>query len=268
VADCGAGIARSSSPASVSGCLGPLANGGFEGKANMPNASAPRDRALWGILVVNVITLLWALWQQWSVLQLLWPYWIQSLIIGWYARQRILKLDAFCTEGMRVNGRRVEATPATARQTANFFALHFGGFHVVYLIFLVALTSTTDAAGNIMVTNESTGVRSEVHIGHVHALDFFAYAVLAFGYWRTHRASHAEHVAFDLGNRPKLGTLMMLPYARVLPMHLAIILAVAVGSGAIGLFVLLKTVADVVMHKVEHRLLGGGEDPPPYRYMN
>lgn len=234
----------------------------------MSNASAPSDRALWGILIVNGITLLWALWQQWSVLQLLWPYWMQSVIIGGYARQRMSKLHTFCTAGLLINGREVEATPAAARRAANFFALHFGGFHFIYLLFLVALTATTDAAGNIMVTNEGTGERSGVHIGRVHGLDFLAYAVLLVGYWRSHRASHLEHVAFDLGSRPKLGTLMMLPYARVLPMHFAIILAVLLGSGAIGLFVLLKTVADVVMHKVEHRVLGGRKAPPPDRYMN
>ncbi|MCC5886987.1 MAG: hypothetical protein JJT88_11195 [Gammaproteobacteria bacterium] len=230
--------------------------------------ATPADHALWGILITNVVTLLWALWQQWSVLQLLWPFWMQSLIIGWYARQRILKITTFCTQGMRVNGRAVEPTPAVARQAANFFLLHYGSFHFVYLIFLIALTFTTDAAGIILVTNESTGVQSEVHIGHVHAVDFLAFVVLALGFLRSHRASHLEHVAFDLGATPKLGMLMMMPYLRVVPMHLAIILAVVFGTGAIGLFVLLKTVVDMAMHKVEHLLLAGRDETPPHQYMN
>ncbi|MCC5871758.1 MAG: hypothetical protein JJU22_05125 [Gammaproteobacteria bacterium] len=234
----------------------------------MNGATTPPDRALWGILITNVVTLLWALWQQWSVLQLLWPFWMQSLIIGWYARQRMLKVTTFCTQGMLVNGRPVKPTPAVARQAANFFLLHYGGFHFGYLIFLMALTFTTDAAGYILVTNESTGVQSEVHIGHIHPLDSLAFIALAYGFWRSHRASHLEHVAADLGRTPKLGTLMMMPYARVIPMHFAIILAVAFGTAAIGLFVLLKTVADVVMHRVEHRVLGGRNEPPPYQYMN
>lgn len=234
----------------------------------MNDAATPPDRALWGILITNVVTLLWALWQQWSVLQLLWPFWMQSLIIGWYARQRMLKVTTFCTKGMLINGRAVEPTSATARQAANVFLLHYGGFHFVYLVFLIALTSTTDAAGNILVTNESTGVRSEVHIGHVHGIDFVAYMVLAFGFWRSHRASHLEHVAQDLGHTPKLGTLMILPYGRIVPMHLSIVLAVVFGSAAIGLFVLLKTVVDVVMHKVEHHVLGGRSEPPAHQYMN
>jgi hypothetical protein len=120
--------------------------------------------------------------------------------------------------------------------------------------------TTADAAGYVMVTNESTGAQSPVYIGHVDTLDFIAYGVLAAGFWHTHRASHLLHVAADLGRRPRLGTLMMVPYARVIPMHLTIILAFALGGGMVWLFVLLKTAADVVMHRAEHAWLRGSCD--------
>ncbi|TVQ50701.1 MAG: hypothetical protein EA371_00100 [Gammaproteobacteria bacterium] len=228
----------------------------------MNAASIPPDRAVRGILLANGMTLLMALWQGWSVLQLMWPFWVQSLIIGWYARQRMLKLTAFCTEGMKINNRPVKPTPASQRNIANFFALHYGGFHLVYLVFLVALTTTTDAAGFITVTNESTGAESLVYIGHVHPLDFVIYLFLAAGFVGSHRASHQEHVQADLGGVPKLGQLMMLPYLRVIPMHLTMIIAFAFGGGALWLFVLLKVAADVAMHKVEHAVLQSGQDSP------
>lgn len=224
---------------------------------DMTNATHPRDDALKGILLTNAATLIIALWQQWSVLQLMWPFWMQSLIIGWYARQRMLKLQQFCTADMKINNRRVEPSPRTQRQVANFFALHFGGFHAGYLFFLIAMTSTTDAAGFITVTNESTGIASPVYVGQVHPLDFVVYAFLSLGFWRSHRASHLEHVRADLGGTPKLGNLMMLPYARVIPMHLTIIAGVPLGGVAVWVFVVLKIAADVVMHKVEHRVLQG-----------
>ena len=55
---------------------------------------------------------------------------------------------------------------------------------------------------------------------------------------------------------PNIGALMFLPYLRVIPMHLAILLGVALGD-VLGrlLFGTLKTVADVAMHKIEHRWL-------------
>jgi hypothetical protein len=46
---------------------------------------------------------------------------------------------------------------------------------------------------------------------------------------------------------------------RVIPKHLTIVMAVPLGAGgALWLFVLLKTGADVAMHKLEHRVLQSG----------
>lgn len=225
-----------------------------------------RDEGLRNILLANAITLALAVWQDWSVLQLLWPFWMQSLIIGWYARRRILQLTRFCTKGVKINDRPVDPTPETQRSTANFFALHFGLFHLIYFFFLVAFTLTSDPQGFIEVTNEGTGRVSRVHIGKVYPVDVFIYLGLAWGFWRTHRASHREHVAADLGNTPNIGTLMGLPYARVVPMHLCILLSVPLGgTGAIWFFMLLKTGADAVMHMTEHRLLQGQEEAEPAR---
>lgn len=217
------------------------------------------DRALWAILASNALTLGVALWQDWGLLHLLWPFWVQSVVIGWYARRRMLALRAFCTEGMRINNRAVEPTPQTLRSTANFFAVHFGFFHVVYLVFLLAFTFGADPAGFINVTMEGSGEVRQVFIGRVGALDLLVMAGLGWGFWRSHRLSHHEHLAADLSRVPKLGSLMMLPYARVLPMHLCIILGVVLpGGGAVWLFGLLKIAADVLMHKVEHAWLAAG----------
>jgi hypothetical protein len=221
----------------------------------MEPREASLDQSLKGILLINAITLVVALWQDWSVLQLMWPFWMQSMIIGWYARQRILKLTEFSTEGFKINNRAVDPTPKTQRFTANFFAFHYGFFHLGYLLFLITMTLTTDPGGYVAVTHESTGETSQMLIGHVHPLDFVIFVLLAWGFLKAHRASHNEHVEADLRNSPNIGTLMFLPYARIIPMHLTIVLALPLGGGALWFFVLLKTAADVIMHKVEHRLL-------------
>ena len=69
-------------------------------------------------------------------------------------------------------------------------------------------------------------------------------------------------MAADLESCPNLGTLMFMPYARVIPMHLTIIFGTQIGDGAVWLFVLLKTGADVVMHKVEHHVLQRARKQP------
>jgi len=55
--------------------------------------------------------------------------------------------------------------------------------------------------------------------------------------------------------KPDPGSMMLAPYARILPMHLTIILGsnYATSTSTLALFLFLKTVMDVIMHLVEHR---------------
>ncbi|MFC5579293.1 hypothetical protein ACFPOA_14865 [Lysobacter niabensis] len=46
---------------------------------------------------------------------MLWPYWCQSLVIGWFARKRILALAKFSTEGFRINDESAQPDPQTRR---------------------------------------------------------------------------------------------------------------------------------------------------------
>ena len=71
----------------------------------------------------------------------------------------------------------------------------------------------------------------------------------------------ANHLFSYLSNRPapkeppNIGTMMFSPYLRVVPMHAFIMLGAYVAGGGNGLmlFMVLKTLADVAMHLVEHR---------------
>jgi hypothetical protein len=215
---------------------------------------APADNALTGIVLSNLFALLVVGLTDGGLLILLWPYWLQSVVIGFYARRRILALQRFSTEGFRINDRAVDPTPETARRTANFFALHYGGFHAGYLVFLLVFTFTAADTGIVPVQTER-GTR-ELVVGTIDLLDLVWMAMIGVGFVSSHRASHREHVEADLRGTPKIGTLMALPYARIIPMHLTIIFgAMASGGAGLLLFGGLKTLADVLMHKVEHRLL-------------
>ncbi len=210
------------------------------------------DHAALGIVASNLLTLVVAWWQDWPLALMLWPYWFQSVIIGWYARKRILALGKFSTEGFRVNGEAVGPTGETQRSTANFFAMHYGFFHLVYLLFLLALGLAQAPAADA----GSAAQAAPASPGGISRSDWLLVLGLSFAFWFSHRASHREHVAADLRRVPNIGALMFLPYLRVIPMHLAILLGVALGDvqGRL-LFGTLKTVADVAMHKIEHRWL-------------
>jgi hypothetical protein len=61
-------------------------------------------------------------------------------------------------------------------------------------------------------------------------------------------------------NRPGAGktedidALFFYPYARIIPMHLTIILGALIRAATLPFFLVLKTAADVIMHIYEHRL--------------
>lgn len=193
---------------------------------------APRSSAL-ALILANAATLVAALIFHWAPAWLLWPYWIQSVIIGWYARQRMLNLAQFSTEGFTSNGRRVPEDDSGKRMTANFFVLHYGFFHAGYLVFLLS-EHRVSGLWNMLVL-VACGVS------------------FVLSQRKTYDAQHAS----DLRGKPNLGALMFTPYLRVLPMHLGIIFGSQLGGGGVGLLVLftvLKTLSDIGLDAVDRRI--------------
>lgn len=222
------------------------------------------DKATQDLLISNILTIAAAWFLDWSILQLLWPYWMQSVIIGIFARRRILALKDFSVEGFKINDREVQANPKTLRTTSFFFALHYGFFHLVYFFFLMAFTFTVNPEGMVEMTNSNTGQVILVKFGQLHPIDFLFFIGIAISFWFSHKASAAEHIEADLRRKPNIGTLMFLPYARIIPMHLTIIFGSILGGGRIAalLFAILKTGADLLMHNVEHFWLQGAKQRP------
>lgn len=200
-------------------------------------AEAPRVAGTRLLIGVNAATILLALIFEWPLMTLLLPYWLQSLIIGYYSRKRMLALDRFSTEGFRVGGREVEATEQTKRSTANFFILYYGFFHLVYLAFL--------ARG----------------IVGLELLDWLGIGAACASFAWNHQQSFLDNAAADRLGKPSIGMLMFLPFLRVAPMHLIILLLGPIGPPgpfAVLLFGIFKTIADVLMHIAEHRILRRG----------
>jgi hypothetical protein len=186
------------------------------------------------LVVVNLATLAVALGLDWPLSTLMWPYWIQSVVIGYYSRKRILALGRFSTENFTMNDQPVSATPATQRSVANFFTVHYGFFHFGYLMFLIK------------------------ELPALAWWDVLGWLALGLSFAWNHRLSFEQNVATDRQGTPNIGTLMFLPYARILPMHFTILLGGTVAGGgarAVLIFGALKTLADVLMHFVEHRVL-------------
>ncbi len=227
----------------------------FRGVDSAPMAIAyrerPADNAVTGIVLMNIVVIVVALVSGEGLLMMMWPYWLQSLVIGYYNVRRIQKLQRFSTEGFKINDRAVDPTPSTRRTTWMFFAFHYGFFHFGYMVFLLAFSA------GMPMTDES-GARIAYEVGGLASWSPIWFAAAVIGYVMSHGQSHREHVEADLRGTPNIGKLMFVPYIRIIPMHLTIIVGAMLGNGlGLLLFGSLKTVADVAMHKVEHRMLQG-----------
>ena len=194
------------------------------------------DRSLTLLLLSNLLTLVLAVVQEWDVRVLMWIYWAQSVIIGYFNVHRILALENFTTSGFMINDKPVKRTAAGKRQTALLFAMHYGIFHLGYMVFLVTLS----------------GVQS--------GFPLFSMLVCILAFYLNHRFSYHYNRERDLAGIPNIGNLMAYPYVRIVPMHLMIVIGsnfLGHNSIALVFFLLLKTAADVAMHVIEHAMARG-----------
>jgi hypothetical protein len=186
------------------------------------------DPSVWSLIFANLLTIAFAIKFNWSPLELIWIYWSQSVTIGVtnYIKMRRLETSA----GSRKAG------------FSSFFLLHYGFFHFIYLLFILAFT----------FAGEELPLKGEVPI------QWFWVMVTVVTFILNHFFSYFYNRKQDQA-KASIDRLFFFPYARIVPMHLTLIF----GAGAevffpgvvhapLYLFLSLKTVADVVMHKIEH----------------
>lgn len=212
---------------------------------NQPQNDLFGDPSLWLLLFTNIITIFFAVKEGWNLSTVMFIYWFQSITIGFFNFIRILQLKEFSTEGFKINGRPAQPTPGTKFYTAFFFLFHYGFFHLGYLIFILA-----GPFGDRPFTGPyGNGLNfTEFKFIFLTALIFFI-----------------NHLFSYLYNRPRdtkkqnIGSLMFYPYARIIPMHLTIILGVYFGRAILPFFLMLKMFSDIIMHIIEHKIIKRGE---------
>lgn len=220
--------------------------------------AALADPSTKSLILANAFTLFWALFGGWGLHEVMLIYWSQSVLIGFVNVFRILALRDYSTEGVKVDGRPVKPTIWFKVYTAGFFAVHYGLFHLVYFMFLGFYAFASKEA-------EPVDPLIVLPIGM-----FFANHVYSFIHNRRR----------DEARLTNIGYLMFKPYIRIFPMHLSIIFggvlsvpfilaASAISAGApdsaavtlltklatfagLTLFLSLKTVSDVIAHRLEH----------------
>jgi hypothetical protein len=235
----------------------------------------PVDTTVLSLVAVNVLTIVVALAEGWSLGTVIFIYWFQSLIIGFFTVIRLLSLDgddlASWIPDPGVSGSSGSPIPSdppaddAAAQLAGFarygrfflagfFALHYGLFHFGYYTFLIDFGFV---GGSSPWTNPDVIIACAL---------FFANHLYSFLYYRRR----------DEGPRSadSLKELFLTPYARIVPMHITIMAAgfasivfMVAGFDAtpllLVLFLGLKTYVDVRMHLGKHGgwgAIGGGAE--------
>lgn len=180
------------------------------------------DWGIWLILMFNAYAILHYIKFPNSIYTLYVVFWIQSIFIGLFNVIGILTFTNRVLNSYTVNNQPGNR-PGCA---AGFFLLHYGGFHLVYFIFLF------------------------IKIPSLSSLDF---QFIKLSFWAILVGSIMQYIQDKRKNNlhpVNIGTMFVLPYARIVPMHLAILAPEILKISAPIVFLILKTIADVIMHVV------------------
>ncbi len=193
-----------------------------------------KDPTVLSLIFVNLFTIFLAVAQQLSFGFIVWVYWLQSVSIGFFNFLRILSLKDFSTKGFRIDNRPVKTTQSARVFTAFFFAFHYGFFHLGYAIFLLNFPF-------LPFHISFSEIVSALPVGAL----FFANHLISFIFYSRKPQP-----------RKNIGKVMFYPYVRILPMHFVVFCSpffCHAVDALIVVFLFLKTVADVLMHSIEHK---------------
>jgi hypothetical protein len=153
-------------------------------------------------------------------------YWLQSVMIGFFTFLQLLttpaeqRTDEMTEEN---SGKKLSAGCG-----ALFFAVHYGTFHLVYLVFLVV----------------KGGRQIDFQLLKISFFIILVAELMEF--IRKRRAIMA--------NKLNIGFTFFLPYLRIIPMHIMIVGASFLNLSDVTIFLVLKTIADVGMYLLTNRL--------------
>ncbi len=160
---------------------------------------------------------------------LIWLYWSQSVLMGVFTFFDMLTVQKVRTDPANPAGALFKQDQAATKETTSnrpsafFFLFHYGFFHVVYLVFI----STMKRTGPFQ-------------------WEFFKYFILAFLIGQIF--TFIQHKVAQRQAKTDMGAMFFIPYLRIIPMHLTIILPSFLGIGNMGIFLILKSAADIVMY--------------------
>ncbi len=177
------------------------------------------------LLATNIITIILAVIQKWNFPLLFFIYWCQAVIISLFNLIKILNLKNIKKEDITLNG-------GTLKKARNNGAIFFLTLSVILY-----------------------GVYLQFILNNHPEFTAIALIILAIGlFFLNHLFSFIKNFKHDTEKEQSLSRFVLLPFVRTLPMHLIILFGfLLVDSKGMLLFLVLKTLVDVMMHGWEHK---------------
>jgi hypothetical protein len=194
------------------------------------------DPSFLALLGVNVYSMYYYFNHPEIFTTLIWLYWAQSVMLGLF---NFLDLLTIGNKGVNplTNSSGEKVNWGTAG-LAFFFFFHYGFFHLVYFIFLFSLKKS----------------------GPFNYEFFKIFLLLFLG---SQIINFVQHKIQNRKIPPDIGKKFFLPYLRILPMHLCILIPAFLGWGNLQIFVILKVVADLLAYIITSPRYTKKEKPFP-----
>jgi hypothetical protein len=162
---------------------------------------------------------------------IVWIYWFQSIIIGLFNFLFLVTVKNYDATSFTMKSKPI--TAGNKGCAPWFFLFHYGFFHFVYAIFLLVGLGVKSTDSKLLLI----GVAA-----------FFLESILSF----IRQKQMESRVVMPIG------TLFFLPYLRIFPMHLMILLPEIFGWQPSLLFLGLKMAADLLSFMLYEHLFGKG----------
>jgi hypothetical protein len=205
------------------------------------DAATLRKAPVVALLAANLLPLAGVLLLGWDLGLVMLLFWAENGVVGFFG---IVKMAAAARWGAIV--------------LVPFFVVHFGGFMMAHLLFLLLFFVIEDPF-------DTTLDEFRRAVGIDEPFVWIALAALLI----SHTVSFIRHFARDREGDPAQPVrLMMAPYKRVVVLHITIVLGgfLVLGLGqpvaALVLLVTLKTAVDLFSHVHEHRQTYQGTENP------
>ena len=196
------------------------------------------DVSLWTLIFSNFVTIYFAIAQSWNPLVLMFIYWSQGVSICFFALIKIAFAKNYTIEKFYVDETPVEPYMTTKKGILIKFTSTYVLTNACYLLFLVLLS---------FVANTFTDVTGFTGLNYS---DWYSIGTFSLLFFANHGFSYfyGMWVKDDTVDLVKVASF---PLMRMFPMHLTLIVAFFAGPALLPLFLILKTLSDILLHMMD-----------------